>query len=324
MKPRVLALSGGIGGAKLMLGLAQVVEGDGLLIVANTGDDFEHLGYLICPDIDTLLYTLSGRSDTTRGWGLADETWIFMEGLRREQPQQAWFLLGDKDLETHRFRAQALSNGATLSEVTAALAQRFGVGSCIVPMSDDPVRTYLLASLDGAEVWLPFQEYFVKHRCEPAIRRIEYRGSREAAIQARLPDVQAAGLEAVIVGPSNPFLSIDPILALPGMAQRLRAFGVPVIAVSPIVGGRAIKGPTAKIMQELGMAVDVVSVASHYRGLIDGLVIDHADCDARGAIEAMGIEVMVQATVMVTLHDRVRLAQACMDFAAHCRGRAGS
>lgn len=319
MTVRVLALSGGVGGAKLVLGLAQVVKGDGLMVIANTGDDFEHLGFLICPDIDTLLYTLAGRSNTAQGWGLADDTWHYMESLRRDNPEQAWFQLGDLDLETHRFRAQALVHGATLSEVTSALAQRCGVSTTILPMSDDPVRTFLLTSLDGAEAWLPFQEYFVKHRCGPVVRRIEYRGSREAALQGRLADVQAAGLEAVILGPSNPYLSIDPILSLPGMAESLRAFGVPVIAVSPIVGGRALKGPTGKIMQELGTAVDVVSVAAHYRGLIDGLVIDHADRQAGPAIEAMGMEVLVEATVMVTLDDRVRLAQACLDFAARCR-----
>lgn len=315
MTARVIALSGGIGGAKLMLGLARVVEGSELLVVANTGDDFEHCGLHICPDIDTLLYTLGGRSDTLRGWGLADETWTFMERLRREQPDQAWFQLGDRDLETHRFRTQALAGGEALTGVTASLARRFGVTTAIVPMSDDPVRTFVLAELDGCETWLPFQEYFVKHRCEPPIRRIEYRGAAQAAPQRWLAEAGASNLQAVILGPSNPFLSIDPILAIPGMAAHLRSYGAPVIAVSPIVGGRALKGPTAKIMQELGMPVDVVSVADHYRKLIDGLVIDEADRAARKDIEAMGIEVAVAASVMVSLDDRVQLARACLDFA---------
>jgi LPPG:FO 2-phospho-L-lactate transferase len=313
---RVIALSGGIGGAKLILGLAQVVEGSDLLVVANTGDDFEHCGFHISPDIDTLLYTLAGLSDTQRGWGLGGETWTFMEGLRREDPEQAWFQLGDKDLKTHRFRTRALAGGATLTEVTAALARRFGVRANIVPMSDDPVRTFVLADSAGGASWLPFQEYFVKHRCEPVIRRIEYRGAAQAALQRQLANTGASGLQAVILGPSNPFLSIDPILAIPGMAAQLRSYGAPVIAVSPIVGGRALKGPTAKIMQELGLSVDVLSVAAHYRGLIDGLVIDEADRQARKAIEAMGIQVAVAATVMVSLEDRARLAQSCLDFAA--------
>jgi LPPG:FO 2-phospho-L-lactate transferase len=292
-----------------------VVEGSDLLVVANTGDDFEHCGFHISPDIDTLLYTLAGLSDTQRGWGLGGETWTFMEDLRREDPEQAWFQLGDKDLKTHRFRTRALAGGATLTEVTGALARRFGVRANIVPMSDDPVRTFVLADSAGGASWLPFQEYFVKHRCEPVIRRIEYRGSRNAAPQRELAGVQAGDIAAVLLGPSNPFLSIDPILSVPGMAVQLRSYGAPVIAVSPIVAGRALKGPTAKIMQELGLSVDVLSVAAHYRGLIDGLVIDREDAGLQPRLQAEGLQVAVTDTVMRSLDDRVQLARAVLAFA---------
>lgn len=315
MTRRVIALSGGIGGAKLVLGLAQVVASEDLLVLANTGDDFEHCGLHICPDIDTLIYTLSGRSNTEQGWGLAGETWTFMRRLRRAHPQQAWFQLGDQDIQTHRFRTRALAGGATLSEVTAALAQRCGLATTILPMSDDPVRTFLQVHLDGHVVWLPFQEYFVKYRCAPRTLGIEYRGSEAAVMQGRLGALPAQDVAAVLLAPSNPYLSIDPILSVPGMADHLRSYGAPIIAVSPIVGGTALKGPTAKIMRELGIPVDVVSVARHYHGLIDGLVIDHSDQDALHAIEALGIKVVVDATVMVTPDDRIRLAQTCLDFA---------
>ena len=320
MTGAVVALSGGVGGAKLVLGLAQIVAGEDLLVVANTADDFEHLGFHICPDIDTLVYTLAGWSDTTRGWGLADETWAFMEQVRRDDPQQAWFQLGDKDLETHRLRTRQLAGGATLTEVTAALAQRAGVVTQILPMSDDPVRTSMLVDMDGVETWLPFQEYFVKYRCEPRILRLAYRGHAEARLQPQLTALPAGAVAAVVLGPSNPFLSIDPILSVPGMAEQLRAWGAPVVAVSPIVSGMALKGPAAKIMQELGLPVDVVSVAQHYHGLIDGLVIDESDRHAVPLIEALGIEVAVEATVMQSLDDRVRVARACLDFAAAIRG----
>ena len=316
MSPRVIALSGGVGGAKLVLGLAKIIEGSDLLVVANTGDDFDHCGFHICPDIDTLLYTLSGLSDQERGWGLAGETWGFMEKLRRENPAAAWFQLGDKDLETHRLRTALLAGGTTLTDATFALAQRLNIGTRIVPMSDDPVHTCLLVDDGEKETWLPFQEYFVKHRCEPVILDIEYRGAESARPAPVLSSLDTSELEAVVIGPSNPFLSIDPIFSIPNMPQWLRALDVPVVAVSPIVAGRALKGPAAKIMEELGMPVDVVSVAAHYRGLIDGLVIDVADQGAAADIEAMGMAVKVAQTIMVTLDDRVELAGVCLDFAA--------
>jgi LPPG:FO 2-phospho-L-lactate transferase len=312
----VVALSGGIGGAKLALGLSRALPPQDLLLVANTGDDFDHLGFRICPDIDTLIYTLGGVSNTELGWGRADETWTFMEELRRRDPEQAWFLLGDKDLETHRLRRDALQAGLTLTEATARLALHYGVGATILPMSDEPVRTWLEVEDAAGSRRLPFQEYFVKLQCRPAIRGIEYRGATRAEPSPRLPAVLQAGrIRALILCPSNPFLSIDPILAVPGLRRLLQGSGAPMVAVSPIVGGRALKGPTAKIMSELGLAADVLAVAAHYRGLIDGLVIDREDAGWRERLQEEGLQVAVTDTVMRSLEDRVQLARDVLDFA---------
>lgn len=316
MSGLVVALSGGIGGAKLALGLSRVLPPQELLVVANTGDDFEHLGFYICPDIDTLIYTLGGVSNTAQGWGRADETWSFMEALRASDPEQAWFLLGDKDLETHRARTASLRDGASLTEVTARLARRFGVAASILPMSDDPVRTHLQVEDESGIRWLPFQHYFVKLQCRPPIRRIEYRGSLQAKPSRQLQfALQSGRVRAVILCPSNPFLSIDPILALPGLREMLIQCGAPVVAVSPVVGGKALKGPTAKIMAELGMASDCQSIARHYSGLLDGLVIDQADREQHSALETSGLRVTATQTVMQSLADRERLARGVLDFA---------
>jgi LPPG:FO 2-phospho-L-lactate transferase len=313
---RVIALSGGIGGAKLALGLSRVLPPQDLLLVANTGDDFDHLGFHICPDIDTLIYTLGGVSNTELGWGRADETWTFMEELRRQDLEQAWFLLGDKDLETHRLRRAALRAGISLTEATARLARHYGVGATILPMSDDPVRTWLQVEDEAGSRWLPFQEYFVKLQCRPVIRRIEYRGASRANPSTSLRSaLQAGRIRALILCPSNPFLSIDPILAVPGLRRLLQDSGAPIVAVSPIVGGRALKGPTAKIMGELGLATDVLAVAAHYRGLIDGLVIDREDGALQPRLQEEGLQVAVTDTVMRSLDDRVRLAREVLDFA---------
>lgn len=315
-RTRVIALSGGIGGAKLALGLDRVLPPQELLLVANTGDDFEHLGFHICPDIDTLIYTLGGVSNTERGWGRADETWAFMENLRKHDPEQAWFLLGDKDLETHRLRRDVLQAGMTLTEATARLARRHGVGPAILPMSDDPVRTWLQVEDEAGEHWLPFQEYFVKRQCRPVVRAIEYRGAARANVSPPLRSaLQAGRVRALILCPSNPFLSIDPILAIPGMRRLLQDAGAPIVAVSPIVGGRALKGPTAKIMDELGLASDVLAVAGHYRGLIDGLVIDGLDAGLQSRLQEEGLQVAVTDTVMRSLEDRAQLARDVLDFA---------
>lgn len=308
----VVALSGGIGGAKLALGLYRTLGPGRLTVAINTGDDFEHLGLHIAPDIDTVAYTLAGISDPVRGWGLAGESWEFMEQLRALGGED-WFQLGDRDLATHVLRTRMLRDGASLSQVTAHLAARLGIGASLIPMSDDPVRT-LVETDEGV---LAFQRYFVERRCAPRVTAIRFEGAASARPQpelvARLKDPRLA---AIVICPSNPYLSVDPVLAVPGLRAALAAAHAPVIAVSPIIGGKAVKGPTAKIMAELGLPVSVGAVAEHYRGLIDGFVID--DLDAADGPH-LGLPVAVTRTLMETLADRDRLARSVLDFAAALR-----
>lgn len=308
----VLALCGGIGGAKLALGLYRTLGPDRLTVAINTGDDFEHLGLHISPDMDTVAYTLAGIADPVRGWGLAGESWAFMEALRA-LGGEAWFQLGDRDLATHVTRTQALKAGATLSVATAALAARLGIRARLLPMSDDPVRTCVQTDAGV----LAFQRYFVEHQCRPKVSAIAFAGAPAARLQPDLIALLAdPHLAAIVICPSNPWLSVDPLLAVPGLRAALTASNAPVIAVSPIVGGRAVKGPTAKIMAELGLPVGVSAIADHYRGLIDGLVIDNADAAEAGRLD---VPVAVTGTVMETLEDRDRLARSVLDFAASLR-----
>lgn len=304
----IVALCGGVGGAKLAFGLAQVLPPERLTVIVNTGDDFEHLGLHVSPDIDTVLYTLSGLADRERGWGLAGESWAFMDALGRIGGEQ-WFLLGDRDLATHVERTRRLRSGETLSTVTAALARALGIAHAIVPMSDDPVRT-IVTTPDGE---LEFQRYFVAERCAPVVTALRFAGAESAAIA---PGAAAAlarpDLGAVVVCPSNPYLSIDPILAVPGMRAALAACAAPVIAVSPLVGGKAIKGPTAKLMQELGITPDVAAIVQHYAGLITRMVIDHADA-AHAA--TLACPTLVAQTVMTCDADRIALARTVLDWA---------
>jgi LPPG:FO 2-phospho-L-lactate transferase len=304
----VLALSGGIGGAKLALGLARILPAQDLLVIANTGDDFEHLGLAISPDIDTLMYTLAGIDNQELGWGRRDETWSFMETLA-SLGGEVWFRLGDRDLAIHVERARRLRGGETLSGITADFCRRLGVGPRVLPMSDDPVRTRLRTD----EGWLDFQDYFVRQRCRPAVREIIFAG---AAAARPHPDVLAAlaaeTLRAVIICPSNPFISVEPILAVPGVRAAIAASAAPVIAVSPIIAGRAVKGPTAKMMRELGITPGAAAVAERYGDLLDGYVIDSED-----AAEAacLGPRVTLAPTLMTTLADRERLARVVLDAA---------
>lgn len=307
----ILGLAGGVGGAKLAKGLAEVLGPKELTVVVNTGDDFEHLGLAISPDLDTVMYTLAGISDAVRGWGLEGESWNFMQQLEK-LGGEAWFRLGDRDLATHVQRTQCLREGLSLSRATQLLCASLGLTHPIVPMSDDPVRT--LVHTDAGV--LGFQDYFVRRRAEPVVTRLEYAGANEARIadgfRAALDDPE---LRAVIVCPSNPYLSIAPILALPGVREALRKCRAPVIAVSPIVAGQAIKGPAAKIMRELGSEPSSIAVARFYEGLIDGLVVDRADAALAGAIERRGMQCFVTDTVMREPGDRAALAQRILEFA---------
>jgi LPPG:FO 2-phospho-L-lactate transferase len=299
-----IALSGGIGGAKLSLGLARLL-GERLTVIVNTGDDFEHLGLAISPDIDTTLYTLAGVANAVTGWGRRDETWSFMEAIA-ELGGPTWFKLGDRDLATHVERARRLRAGEALTAVTAHLASRLGVAARVLPMTDDPVRT--IVETDAGI--LAFQDYFVREQCRPAVRALRYEGADVACMSAAVETALASPtLGGVIVCPSNPWLSIDPILAVPGMREAIRSSGAPVIAVSPIIGDKAVKGPTAKIMTELGLAADVHAIARHYEGLLDKLVVDAAD-DA--AASALPVRASVASTLMRTTDDKVGLARHCL------------
>ena len=304
----MVALSGGIGGAKLALGLSRLVPGEDLVIVANTGDDFEHLGLHISPDVDTLMYTLAGLANLDAGWGRAGETWTFMSALKR-LGGETWFLLGDGDLATHVERTRRLAAGEALSAVTADFCRRLGIAPRLLPMSDDPVRTVV----ETPHGELDFQRYFVEQRCEPVVRSLRFAGAEQARPHpAWLREVARPDTAAIVICPSNPFISIDPILALPGAREALRAAPAPVIAVSPVIGGDSVKGPTAKMMSELGLPVAAHAVAGHYGGLIDGYVLDEADA---GEAERIAAPCRVTATLMRDESDKVRLAAEVLRFA---------
>ena len=308
MTARVLALSGGIGGAKLASGLYQALGAGELAVLVNTADDFEHLGLYISPDVDTLLYTLAGLADPERGWGRAGETWQFMAELRRLGGED-WFLLGDKDLALHVERTRQLRGGASLTALTGAIAGRFGIQAQVLPMSNQPVRTILTTDAGV----LDFQRYFVRLRAQPVVHSIEYRGAGTAAANPEALYLLAdPALEAVILCPSNPWLSIAPLLAIPALRAALSACRAPVVAVSPIVGGAAIKGPTAKIMTELGLPVTATAVARYYGDLLDGYVLDRSDA---AMAPDLGLPALVTATVMKTAEDKQRLAREVVAFA---------
>ena len=306
---QVLALSGGIGGAKLALGLQHVVPAGELTIAVNTGDDFEHLGLAISPDVDTLLYTLAGVANPETGWGRAGDSWNFMAEIER-LGGKSWFRLGDKELAVHIERTRRLAAGESLSSVTAAFAKRFGILSRIVPMTDDLVRTMIVTE----EGTLDLQRYFVARPCEPAVKSITYAGAAAARL---LPEIEkvldpSSELQAIVICPSNPWLSVAPLLEIPAWRDALHETSVPVIAVSPLIAGQAIKGSTTKIMTELQLEVSSAAVAQFYDELIDGFVIDHADAPLASQIAAA---THVTSTLMKTPADKHRLAREVLEFA---------
>ncbi|HEX3536026.1 MAG TPA: 2-phospho-L-lactate transferase [Stellaceae bacterium] len=308
----VLALSGGIGGAKLALGLYRVLPPETLTVVANPGDDFEHLHLSITPDLDTLLYTLSGLDNPELGWGRKGETWTFMAALEA-LGGETWFRLGDGDLATHVERTRRLKAGESLSAIIDDFRRRLGIAARLLPASDEPVRTRLRTP-DG---WLDFQDYFVRLHCEPKVEEIVFAGVEAARPQSELLTALAnRALRAVVICPSNPFISIDPILAIPGVRAALRDCAAPVVAVSPIIGGKAVKGPTAKMMAELGLPVDAAAVARHYREFLDVYVADEADA---AAVDGIEIPVVLAKTLMVSLDDRVALARTVLAAADRVR-----
>jgi LPPG:FO 2-phospho-L-lactate transferase len=316
---KVIALSGGIGGAKLALGLKQVLPGGALTVIANTGDDFVHMGLHVSPDIDTLVYTLTGLNNAQAGWGRAGETWSFMAAVEA-LGGEAWFKLGDGDLAMHVLRTARLAGGEPLSAVTAEVCRALDVGATIVPMSDQPVRTMLRSD----EGWLEFQDYFVRRQAAPVVHEIIYEGAAEAAPPPGLCELIAGDdVDAIVICPSNPLISVEPILAVPGIRGALATACAPVVAVSPIIAGRAVKGPTAKMLHELGFAADAATVMQRYAGLIDAFIADTSDI---AALEALGSDVVLagEDIMMTTLADRERVARCVFEVAGKARARKGT
>ncbi|WP_284734812.1 2-phospho-L-lactate transferase [Sphingosinicella terrae] len=307
---RILALAGGVGGAKLAYGLAARLDPAALTIVVNTGDDFDHLGLRICPDLDTVAYTLAGLNDRERGWGLDGESWTFLAALER-LGGETWFGLGDGDLAMHVLRTCRLRT-ERLSKVISDLFARLGVAHRVVPMSDDPVRTMVLTD----EGLLAFQNYFVRRHCAPSLRAVRFEGIEAAAASPEFIEaLEGPELEAIVICPSNPILSIAPILGLPGIGERLRARRVPVVAVSPFVGGAALKGPAARNLRDLGFEPTAEGLLRYYAPLIDGLVVDRSDAPG----EALDIPVFATDILIPDPVAQARLAGEVLAFTGRLR-----
>ncbi len=305
----IVALAGGVGGAKLAYGLAQVVAPEKLTIIVNTGDDFEHLGLHISPDLDTVMYTLAGVANPVTGWGVKDESWSMMAAMAR-YGGLIWFQLGDRDLATHLLRSQWLREGYPYNWVTKELCRRLGVRCTLLPMSEQVVRTMIQTEAEE----LAFQNYFVQKRCEPVVKRIRFAGIEQAQPSQEVVNA-IRHADAIIFCPSNPLVSIDPILAVPSLRRIIAASQAPKVAVSPIVGGEALKGPAAKMMTELGMEVSAVGVAGHLKDVLTGFVIDHVDERHQDAITDMGLRTLVTGTIMNNDETKIRLAQEVLGFA---------
>jgi LPPG:FO 2-phospho-L-lactate transferase len=307
----IVAFAGGVGGARLAVGLAAVLPPRELAIVVNTGDDFEHLGFTICPDLDTVMYTLAGINNRVAGWGRHDERWHFMETLEA-LGGETWFRLGDRDLAVHVLRTLALTRGMRLSDITRQLTSRFGVRHPVLPMSETPVRTKVITQRGEMD----FQEYFVRHGCRPRVRRFRYAGCRNAVVPDPLRVLMAGGrVRAVVLCPSNPYVSIAPILAVPEIARWMRQRTFPVVGVSPIVGGAAIKGPAAKMMRELHETPSALGIARHYGALVDGWIIDSRDAALESCIQRLGKKTAVTDTLMSNRAKSIALAMKAVAFA---------
>ncbi len=305
---KVTALAGGIGASKFLLGLSRVMPPEDITVIANTGDDIELFGLRVCPDIDTVIYTLAGVINEETGWGVKHDTFECLRWTAR-YTDAPWFNLGDRDLATHIYRTDALRQGQTLTEVTGHISRSLGVTSSILPMTDRYTPTRVVT--DEGE--MHFQEYFVRRRCEPRVREIRFenieRAEPSAGIERAIFDA-----DAVIICPSNPFISIGPILAVPGIRPWLEQTEARVIAITPIIAGRALKGPAADMLRDLGHEVSALGVACVYRRIANVFVLDEADHELRPAIEALGLRVMTANTVMNSIEDKRRLAEAVLSY----------
>lgn len=312
----ILVLAGGVGGAKLASGLTRILSPENLAVVVNTGDDFTHLGLHISPDIDTVTYKLAGISHPTNGWGRAGDTFKVMSALGA-LGGPTWFNLGDLDLATHIERTRRLAEGETLSEVTASFASKLGIKHAIIPMSDDAVRTMIRS---GTE-WLAFQDYFVRLRCEPVVSGITFKGSDTAVVSPMLERILSNNLiELMVIAPSNPFVSVGPILSMQRIRDEMVRRKFKVVAVSPIVAGRALKGPALKMMQELGIEPSALGIAGHYQRFVDGIVIDTGDVALKSSIESLGMRVLVSNIVMKDAPGEEAVARSVLDFASDLQG----
>jgi LPPG:FO 2-phospho-L-lactate transferase len=306
----VIALCGGVGGAKLADGLQQCLPPGELHVIVNTGDDFVHRGLPICPDLDTVLYTLAGVADANQGWGRADESWQ-VQTQWRELGIETWFQLGDRDIALHLHRRELQLQGMRLTQISRTLAGRFGVPSNLLPMCDSPAPTTVLT--DEGE--MPFQHYFVKHRCRPVVRGFQYGTAGPVDLTAEIRSALEDGnLDGIILCPSNPYLSVAPILAVPGMRDCLVHARVPIVAVSPIIGGAAVKGPAAKIMRELDLQVSPLQIAREYADFLDIMLIDESDAELLAVRTAVDPELEAAPIMMRTPGDRRALASRCLDI----------
>mgnify|MGYP001312462370 FL=1 len=307
MKRRVLAICGGIGGAKLAFGLSKILPPEELMFLVNTGDDFTYLNLKVSPDLDTVMYTLAEVNDPKRGWGIKNETWENLKVLKK-YGVDTWFQLGDKDLATHIRRTQLLGEGKKLSEVTKLLCTSLSVKHLIIPMSESPVST--VVTTDKGK--LAFQEYFVKFQCKPKVKKISYIGSNKAEIPKVLKKlINENRFSGVIICPSNPYLSIDPILSVPYLKLFLSERNVPVLTVSPIINNTSIKGPTSKIMKEMNIEPSVKSIADHYSGLTDILVVDNKDKENIPRLDSVSF--VFDSIYMETSNQKINLATKCLD-----------
>jgi LPPG:FO 2-phospho-L-lactate transferase len=304
--PRVVALAGGVGGAKLAAGLQEVLPPGALSVIVNTGDDFDHWGLTVCPDLDTVMYNLAGMQNPETGWGRAGDSFATLGAMDRLGGED-WFRIGDCDLAVHLRRSSWLREGIGLTEVTERLRRMLGIASAILPMCDQPVRT--LVHTDEGD--LPFQHYFVRRRCEPCVMDLTYVGAPEAQISDAVHTALVRA-DVIVFCPSNPYLSIDPILSVSGMRRLLRRLRVPKIAVSPIIGGQALKGPAAKMMREMGKEVSALTVSVHFLDLLTGFVLDATDADL---VDHLPVPALAVDTVMTDLASKARLAQEVLGYA---------
>lgn len=307
---KIVALAGGVGGAKLADGLAQNLAAEDLTVIVNVGDDFTHMGLYICPDLDTVCYTLAGLANPDTGWGRSGESWTVYDNVVKLGGPD-WFHLGDKDIATHLERTRLLDEGKLLSEIMATFCKKWGVQINILPVSNDPVPTMVSTKEIGE---LGFQDYFVRNRCEPVVTGFRFAGIENASPTPGILDAIRAA-DGIIICPSNPYVSIAPILSVPGMMEEVKK--KKVVAVSPIVGGKAIKGPAAKMFQEMGIEASSVAVARHYQDILTGFILDTVDAEYAREIQCSGIIPLVTNTVMQTIDDRKRLATEVLAF---CEG----